>query len=188
MSKIFQKCNENFLPKNLKSGQIKQTKTSCYVHKIARTFRASANYYNWVSLFLWSDHFLDFWIEIFTMLHFWKILDTKTLFWNYLTFRLRSLYAVVCSLWLASLISIIRGCSQTKLTRFWLFFDHLPTCVDILYGMVWYGMVDKKWTFLDRLPRLVNVVCEQPLILILNPKLNLQKLSKSKMYEKTVPE
>ena len=28
------------------------------------------------------------------------------------------------------------------------FFDHLPPCVDILYGM----NVDKKWTFFDHLP------------------------------------
>ena len=30
------------------------------------------------------------------------------------------------------------------------FFDHLPPCVDIFYGM----NVDKKWTFLDHLPTL----------------------------------
>ena len=28
------------------------------------------------------------------------------------------------------------------------FFYHLPTCIDIFYGM----NVDKKWTFLDHLP------------------------------------
>ena len=28
------------------------------------------------------------------------------------------------------------------------FFDHLPPCVDIFYGM----NVDKKWTFLDHVP------------------------------------
>ena len=44
----------------------------------------------------------------------------------------------------------IGGCSQTTLTRFWLFFDHLPPCVDIFYGM----NVGKKWTFLDHLPTL----------------------------------
>ena len=27
------------------------------------------------------------------------------------------------------------------------FFDHLPPCVDIFYGII----VDKKWTFLDHL-------------------------------------
>ena len=30
------------------------------------------------------------------------------------------------------------------------FFDHLPPCIDIFYGM----NVDKKWTFLDHLPTL----------------------------------
>ena len=40
------------------------------------------------------------------------------------------------------------GRSQTTLTIFWLFFDHLPPCVDIFYGM----NVDKKWTILDHLP------------------------------------
>ena len=40
-------------------------------------------------------------------------------------------------------------------------FDHLPTCIDIFYGMNF----DKKWTLLATyLPRLVNVVCERPLI------------------------
>ena len=34
----------------------------------------------------------------------------------------------------------LRGRSQTTLTRFFGFFDHLPPCVDILYGM----NVDKK--------------------------------------------
>ena len=29
------------------------------------------------------------------------------------------------------------------------FFDHLPPCVDIFYGM----NVEKKWTFLDHLPK-----------------------------------
>ena len=38
-------------------------------------------------------------------------------------------------------------------------FEHLPLCLDIFYGM----NVDRKWTFLDHLPRLVNVVCERPL-------------------------
>ena len=37
------------------------------------------------------------------------------------------------------------------------FFDHLPTYVDIFYGM----NVDKKWALLDHLP---NVICERPLI------------------------
>ena len=37
----------------------------------------------------------------------------------------------------------VRGRSQTMLTRFWLFFDHLPPCVAIFYGM----NVDKMWTF-----------------------------------------
>ena len=41
-----------------------------------------------------------------------------------------------------------RGRSQTTMTRFWLFFDHLPPWVDIFYGM----NVDKKWTFLAHLP------------------------------------
>ena len=43
---------------------------------------------------------------------------------------------------------LVRGRSQTTLTRFWLFFDHLPPCVDIFYGT----NVDKKWTFLDHIP------------------------------------
>ena len=34
--------------------------------------------------------------------------------------------------------------------KIWAFFDHLPPCVDIFYGM----NVDKKWTFLDQLPTL----------------------------------
>ena len=42
----------------------------------------------------------------------------------------------------------IRGCTQTTMTGFWLFFEHLPPCVDIYYGM----NVDKKGTFLDHLP------------------------------------
>ena len=42
----------------------------------------------------------------------------------------------------------IRGRSQTTLTRFWLFFDRLPPCVDIFYDV----NVDKKWTFLNHLP------------------------------------
>ena len=33
------------------------------------------------------------------------------------------------------------------------FFDHLPPCVDIFYGI----NVDKKWTFLDHLPKEVRV-------------------------------
>ena len=37
--------------------------------------------------------------------------------------------------------------SQTTLTRFWLFFDHLPPFIDIFFGI----NVDKKWTFLDQL-------------------------------------
>ena len=41
----------------------------------------------------------------------------------------------------------IRGRSQTTLTRFWLFFDPLPLCVVIFYGM----KVDKKWIILDHL-------------------------------------
>ena len=52
-----------------------------------------------------------------------------------------------------------RGRSQTTLTRFWLFFDHLPPFVDIFYLM----NVDKKSTFLDHLPPLlVDIVCERP--------------------------
>ena len=33
--------------------------------------------------------------------------------------------------------------------KIWAFFDHLPPCVDIFYGIT----VDKKWTFLDHLPK-----------------------------------
>ena len=40
-----------------------------------------------------------------------------------------------------------RGCSQTTLTRFWLFWPPTPS-VDILHGM----NIDKKWTFLYHLP------------------------------------
>ena len=39
------------------------------------------------------------------------------------------------------------------------FFDHLPPCIDIFYGMT----IDKKWRFLDHLPRLVKLVSERPL-------------------------
>jgi hypothetical protein len=44
-------------------------------------------------------------------------------------------------------IFYLRGCPQTMLTRL-AFFDHLPPCVDIFYGI----NVDKKWTFFDHLP------------------------------------
>ena len=40
------------------------------------------------------------------------------------------------------------------------FFDHLPLCVDIFYGM---NVDNFKTTYL---PRLVNVVCEQLLTLV----------------------
>ena len=40
------------------------------------------------------------------------------------------------------------------------FFDHLPPCVDIFYGM---NVDNFKTTYL---PRLVNVVCEQLLTLV----------------------
>ena len=40
------------------------------------------------------------------------------------------------------------------------FFSPLFTCVDILYGMI-FDKSGHLWT--DCLPRLVNVVCEQPL-------------------------
>ena len=43
-----------------------------------------------------------------------------------------------------------RGRSQTTLTRFGLFFDHLHPFVVTFYGI----NVDKKWTFLDHLPTL----------------------------------
>ena len=39
------------------------------------------------------------------------------------------------------------------------FLDHLPPCVDIFYGM----NIDKNGYWTTYLPRLVNVVCEQPL-------------------------
>ena len=56
-----------------------------------------------------------------------------------------------------SIASMVRGCSQTTLTRFGLF---LTAYVDNFYLM----NVDKKWTFLDTyVSLLVNVVCEQPL-------------------------
>ena len=58
-------------------------------------------------------------------------------------------------------MTLVRGRSQTTLTRFWLFFDHLPPFVDIFYGI----NVDKCghfWTTYR--PRLVNVVFEGPLI------------------------
>ena len=42
----------------------------------------------------------------------------------------------------------LRGRSQTTLTRFWLFFDHLSPSVKIFYNM----NVEKKWTFLNHLP------------------------------------
>ena len=42
----------------------------------------------------------------------------------------------------------LRGRSQTMFTIFWFFFDHLPPCVYIFYGMNVY----KTWTFLDHLP------------------------------------
>ena len=65
---------------------------------------------------------------------------------------------------LPSIVSFwFRGRSQTTLTRFWLFFDHLPPCVDIFYGI----NVEKSghfWT--TYLPCLVNVVFEQTLIWI----------------------
>ena len=53
---------------------------------------------------------------------------------------------------------LLRSCSQTTLTRILGFFDHLPPCVYIFYGI----NVDKKWTFLDYLPHLVNVICGRP--------------------------
>ena len=55
----------------------------------------------------------------------------------------------------------VRGRSQSTLTIFILaFFDHLPPCVDIFYGMD----VEKNEHFMTTyLPRLVNVVCEWPL-------------------------
>ena len=44
-------------------------------------------------------------------------------------------------------VFVVVGRSQTTLTNFWLFFDHLPPSVDIFYLI----NVDKKSTFLDYL-------------------------------------
>ena len=42
-----------------------------------------------MSLFVWFEHFLDFWADIITIfpLYFWKILDTENSFCNQLTFN-----------------------------------------------------------------------------------------------------
>ena len=64
-------------------------------------------------------------------------------------------------MWLRNLWWPLRGCLQTTLTSFWLFWPpKFPSSVDTFYLI----NVDKKSTFLDHLPpRLVNVVCERPL-------------------------
>ena len=55
----------------------------------------------------------------------------------------------------------LRGHSLTMLTRFWLFFDHLPSSIDILHFInlkSWHF-----WTIPKYHPCLVNVVKEYPL-------------------------
>ena len=52
-----------------------------------------------------------------------------------------------------------QGSFTNYVDKIFVFFDHLTTCVDIFYGME----VDKKTTYI---PRLVNVVCERPLMLL----------------------
>ena len=49
-----------------------------------------------------------------------------------------------------SLLYVIqtKGSFTNYVDKILAFFDHLPPCVDIFYGM----NVDKKWTFLDHLP------------------------------------
>ena len=55
---------------------------------------------------------------------------------------------------------LLLGSFTNSIDKILTFFDHLPPCVYIFYGI----NVDKKWTFLTTyLPRLVNVVCERPL-------------------------
>ena len=57
-------------------------------------------------------------------------------------------------------ICVSKGVFTNYVEKILAFFDHLSACVDIFYGM----NVDKKWTFeITYLPRLVNIVCEQPL-------------------------
>ena len=71
-----------------------------------------------------------------------------------------------------SKILAIKGLFTNYVDKILTFFDHLPPCIEIFYGM----NVDKKWTFLDHLPtylpRLVNVVCERPLTISLAIAIN----------------
>ena len=60
---------------------------------------------------------------------FWSQEATHTMGWNHL--------------WIN-----IWGSYTNYINKILAFFDHLPPWVDIFYGM----NVDKKWTFLDRLP------------------------------------
>ena len=49
--------------------------------------------------------------------------------------------------------ALARGRSQTTMTRFFTFFDHLPLVLPTPYVDIFYGMnVDQKWRFLDHLP------------------------------------
>ena len=76
----------------------------------------------------------------------------------------------------------VRGRSQDAVTRFCLFFDHLPPSIDIVYGII----VDKRghfWT--TYLPHLVNVVCERPLSPKSNRKLDLHLLSNEILWNFT---
>ena len=59
------------------------------------------------------------------------------------------------------LLASVRGRSQTTLTRFWLFLTTYPP--PLTFSMVWtLTWSGHFWT--TYLPRLVNVVCERPLI------------------------
>ena len=70
------------------------------------------------------------------------------------------IYQNIYNLSYGELIYTCKGAFTNYIDKILAFFDHLPPCVDIFYGM----NIDKKWTFWTTyVPRLVNVICEQPL-------------------------
>ena len=108
--------------------------------------------------------FIDMWLFIFEIKIFnfricqkptfaWSGLEQVSSWWIYFNFCVGKVVINlkvpnVTNFFWATFFILYKGSFTNYIDKILAFFDHLPPCVDIFYGIT----IDKKWSFLDHLP------------------------------------